>query len=277
MDEQTPELPEGTKMLLRTDPEKEWEKVKRSIDAQKPRGRQVMMMKLAAAILLLIGVVDVIYLLLSGPETFILYNASSVSQVRVLPDSSVVYIHPGSEITYESTYSEERSITMKGQAFFDVKRDEQHPFTVSAGQSTVHVLGTSFNVNDDSSRLDVTVASGKVSVQTQGQALIILEKGEKVSYDKLANAISKLVNDDMNYDSWKTRQLHFQHTPFAEVISTLEKYFDITIAFEKTRAGNITYTSDFNDPTLQEVLAEMKDVLGVDYTESGKQITIVIP
>jgi transmembrane sensor len=277
MDEQTPELPEGTKMLLRTDPEKEWEKVKRSIDAQKPRGRQVMMMKLAAAILLLIGVVDVIYLLLSGPETFILYNASSVSQVRVLPDSSVVYIHPGSEITYESTYSEERSITMKGQAFFDVKRDQQHPFTVSAGQSTVQVLGTSFNVNDDSSRLDVTVASGKVSVQTIGQALIVLEKGEKASYDKLAYAISKLVNDDMNYDSWKTGQLHFQHTPFAEVISTLEKYFDITIAFDKTRARNITYTSDFNDPTLQEVLAEMKDVLGVDYTESGKQITIVIP
>ena len=242
-----------------------------------PRGKQVMMMmRLAAAVLLLIGVASVIYLFSLGSETYIIQNTSSVNRIQVLPDSTIVYIHPGSEIAYKSSYSKERSLTMKGQAFFDVKRNPKNPFTITVGQSTVQVLGTSFNVDDDSSHFVVTVASGKVSVQTQGQTLVILEKGERASYDKSVSTMRKQINDDINYDSWKTKQLHFEHTPFSEVIATLEEYFDVTITFDKTKAGNVTYTSDFNDPTLQEVLSEMKDVLDINYTESGKQITIII-
>jgi transmembrane sensor len=279
MDDQTPDLPEGVKIMLRNDPEDAWKKLQPSLRDKKPIiPIWQTWLRVAASIALLIGIGSVIYLtIFRAPETHFVVNNTFASKSVVLPDSSVVYLHPHAEISYGQSYDDNRNVTVKGQAFFEVQRDPTHPFKVTIGQSVVQVLGTSFNIEDDTRYLDVTVATGKVSVETPTHDVVILEKGEKSSYDKSTHMITKLVNNNLNYDSWRTKVLRFENTPLTEVFETLAKYFGVKIAFDQKKASTITYTSDFDNPTLQDVLLEMKDVLGITYEQSRTNVIVKIP
>lgn len=283
MDEQNPDLPEGVKMLLRNDPEEAWKKLGPSLKDSNSKGKVIPLrqtwLRIAAGIALLIGVGSIIYLLngTEGADVHTIANNTLEVKSLVLPDSSVVYLHPQSEVVYSDSYSESRDLVMKGEAFFEVQRDPSHPFKITIGQSIVQVLGTSFNISDDTTRLDVTVATGKVSVQTPVQNVVYLEKGEKASYNKTEQKVSKIVNDDPNYDSWKTKTLRFRDTPLPQVLASLGKYFNVKFEFDSNKASGISYTSNFVDPTLNEVLVEMQDVLGITYRQSGKNVIITIP
>ncbi|MDP3434920.1 MAG: FecR family protein, partial [Bacteroidota bacterium] len=67
----------------------------------------------------------------------------------VLPDSTYVWLNSGSELQYPSDYSaENREVQMKGECFFDVVKDPEHPFVVSGSKFKVKVYGTRFNINE---------------------------------------------------------------------------------------------------------------------------------
>jgi len=278
--EQLLHLPDGVKMMMRNDPEAAWQKARLAITV--PARKQVLFtstwMRVAAAVALLIGITSVFYLFNSGkPTSHVIVNNTKENKIISMPDSSRIVLHAGSEITYDDTYNNYRNLTMKGRAFFEVTRDPDHPFKVSVAQSVVQVLGTSFNISDDSTDLSVTVATGKVSVETPAHEFVYLEKGEMVSYNKHQQTITKQSNDNPNYDSWKTRVLKFDNTPLPQVLTTLAEYFDVEIAFDKNKAAAITYTSYFSDPKLGDVIQEMREVLDLDFEESGKQIIVTIP
>ena len=63
-----------------------------------------------------------------------------------LPDGTVGWLNSGSSLTYSLPFNDNRKITLDGEAWFDVVHNEKSPFEVSAGNSKVKVLGTSFNV-----------------------------------------------------------------------------------------------------------------------------------
>lgn len=77
---------------------------------------------------------------------------------------------------------EERKVYVEGEAYFEVTRDEEHPFIVSVKNFDVRVLGTSFNVMsyDDEFASSVTLLSGKVET-TSGHDTVRLSPGEQVS------------------------------------------------------------------------------------------------
>ncbi len=64
-----------------------------------------------------------------------------------LPDGTVGWLNSGSSLTYSLPFNSNRKIALDGEAWFDVTRNEKSPFEITAGNSTVKVLGTSFNVS----------------------------------------------------------------------------------------------------------------------------------
>lgn len=61
-----------------------------------------------------------------------------------------------------------RMVELEGEAYFDVSKDEEHPFVVCTEQLDVTVLGTGFNVMayKRDSRTEVTLVKGKVDVKS---------------------------------------------------------------------------------------------------------------
>lgn len=109
-----------------------------------------------------------------------------------LPDGTRVWLNENSEIEYPKSFSgKERTVTLKGEAFFEVKRDPSHPFVISSGAIKTTVLGTSFAVKAyDNKQPEVNVRTGKVKVESS-QNTVLLERGDKAIYKVETSLLNK--------------------------------------------------------------------------------------
>ncbi len=212
---------------------------------------------LAAAAVLVIGLFVIIGVNKTGNVTVI---ADAGDKQVTLPDNSTITLKQGAILAYHKSFNEEdRNITLQGEAFFEVARNEQMPFIIDAGDVSVQVLGTSFYVKSGKAAY-VAVVTGKVQVAHNKNTAdkLILTPGETGQLED-----GKLVEDatdiyDLMY--WKTGNLNFTGVPLAEVTARLDKIFsesvrlsDIMPADARRQVVNIT----FNRQTLEEMLQEL--------------------
>lgn len=140
------------------------------------------------------------------------FSADSGLLDLYLPDSTHVWLNEDSKIAYASDFnSDERRVTLSGEAFFEVRRDEERPFIVQTGQSETRVLGTSFNVRayEDEETIEVAVESGKVkfsAIEDGNSESLFLRRNERSIYDKETKELEK----ELRYE---TGQLAWRHNP----------------------------------------------------------------
>ena len=92
-----------------------------------------------------------------------------------LPDGSSVMFHNKTSISYNIASTENRSVQLRGEAFFDVIHDKDKPFVININGLTIKVLGTSFIVNTETSNntVSVKVISGRVMMITDNSSIIL--------------------------------------------------------------------------------------------------------
>ncbi len=274
-------LPEGVKVMLRQDVNASWHELQARMSHQPSRSLVFTPLRIAASLLPLIAVAVTVYFIgrqqsLRTNGLHVVENTTATPRKVMLPDSSEVVLNRGSRISYQDNFPMDRSVSLGGEAFFEVRRDEAHPFRVNVGRSRVTVLGTSFSVIDNESALDVVVATGKVSVQTPGNSLATLTPGQRSHFLKSTGELQTSTNTDENYTSWMTGVLKFRQATISEVATALGRHFSVHITVVG-RADGIRYTSQFKDPTLDEVLKEMKEVVGTTSRKEGSDVIIRIP
>jgi ferric-dicitrate binding protein FerR (iron transport regulator) len=198
----------------------------------------------------------------------------------LLPDSSEVWLNAGSSLHYPSTFKKEsRSLTLEGEAYFSVRKNEQKPFVVNTQNLLVKVLGTKFNVKAYSSdhRTIATLTTGKVEVKTNSNQTRILEPDEQLTFDSQTAAIQVTKVSAHDIASWTTGQLIFSGATLNEIFQTLERRFDIS--FDTSKAAyqpKESYTIKFlKDDSIEQILNILKDVTGdFSYTKTGNKILI---
>lgn len=173
----------------------------------------------------------------------------------LLPDGTTVWLNAGSKLSYNANFSRSnRSITVTGEIFLDVVKDDTKPFIVHTNNLDVHVLGTSFNIKayDDDSRSEVTVIGGKVQVimrNSPEKKVILLPHEKLVLAVKPKTATSTDVPGHVNFQvqgligtkdtslvmetAWRDQKLAFMNETFEEVARKMERQFNVTISFEK--------------------------------------------
>ena len=248
----------------------------RQIPRQSSRPYQYLW-KVAAAIVFLAGGGLFLTKLYLDTNVVSVYTAANEIKEVTLPDGSIVILNYLSGITYESKFKgDERLVKLTGEAFFDVKRDENKPFIVQTEYSTTKVLGTSFNLKADSATglVELAVASGKVKfisvnaeeelLLTAGQGAYITNKGKTIS----ANT------PDVNTLAWKNRKLVFNDASFKEVVTAVEKYFNIHIQVNNDSIYACRITAEFEEPTLTEVMDIISKTLQLNYTVQDRTVTV---
>jgi transmembrane sensor len=120
-----------------------------------------------------------------------------------LPDSTKVWLNIHSKLIYQKSYGKDlRSTRLEGEGYFIVKRNEQIPFTVEVKNASVKVLGTSFNVKEDSSEIVLTVAQGFVQLENSrgGHEIVKAKESAVLGRDE---HITKAKNANMQFASWR--------------------------------------------------------------------------
>lgn len=205
---------------------------------EKKKGRRLWLpTSLAAAAIVIIGLF--IFRLAAVDTTEII--AASGNKKITLPDNSVVELFKGSSIAYGKYFgNKNRNVTLSGNAFFDVARDEQLPFVIDARDAEVMVLGTSFYVESGTTPY-VAVVTGKVSM-TSGTAKqqLILTPGETGILTNGSMIEEQGSVADLMY--WKTGEVSFKDVTLSRVIERLDKIFSEDIRL----SGNV------NEQTAQQ-------------------------
>lgn len=172
-----------------------------------------------------------------------------------LPDGSTGFLNSGSALTYATPFTGNRKIELQGEAWFDVMHNEQSPFEVNAGVSSVRVLGTNFNLRayPEEKFVEVVLAEGSVEflAKPNAQPIEIAPSERMVYTDK---GIHVKTVDPGKYKGWTEGKLIFRGDKMDDVARRLEHWFNIEVVVEGKMMDDYSFRATFEDDTLHEVL-----------------------
>lgn len=194
-----------------------------------------------------------------------------------LPDGTVVNLNSGSKIVYpESFKGKIRTVTIQGEAFFQVKRNEKKPFIVETSdkRASVQVLGTSFNIQsfEEESEFTATLVDGSILVNLNGNSGKTKSKQlvpfEKVTFDKNTEhfSIEKVNTDDEI--AWTKGILVFKNSEMSNVLRTLSHGFNVEFDVRNPAINKYHFTGTFNNRQLIHILDYIKISSDINYTIS---------
>jgi transmembrane sensor len=187
-------------------------------------------------------------------------NPSGVRSEIILPDSSKVWLNAGSTISYKIPFNlNTRNIKLLGEAFFDVKKDKQHPFQVESGKVAVTVLGTRFNYKafPEDNAIEVTLVEGKVTLNPNGSQTkkeLILNPGERAIVNKTTDQTKISSVNIEKYIGWHEGKLIFDECPMVEVARQLERWFGIEVKISDPQILKYKITTTFENESLNQIL-----------------------
>ncbi len=135
-------------------------------------------------------------------------------------------------------------------------------------------IGTIFNVKSlpESETVEVSVQEGMVKFYSESQEGILLQAGEKGTYDKATNAFSK-AEADPNVTAYKTRNFSFYEQELQQVIDQLSQIYGREIILEGN-IGQCKLTVDFENEELETILSIIGETMSLDITYDSNQIRI---
>lgn len=196
-----------------------------------------------------------------------------------LSDGTQIRLNSNSTVRIPPYFSDdERVVTLSGEAWFDVAKDESRPFHIQAGQASIQVLGTEFNVKTDktSGNVEVAVAEGKVSLnnrtETDGRAAI-LTKNTFAIFNHTNREILIEHTPVENYLSWISGKLYFYSEPLWVVSRYIERLYNVSFQFEEESLRQLPLSSNMAREDLTSVLDIISKTLGIGYTLDGDTVT----
>lgn len=198
-------------------------------------------------------------------------------QVR-LPDGTRVWLNAASTLTYplNLSRSDKRSVTLEGEAYFEVAKDAARPFIVTTPAQQVKVLGTHFNINsygDNGSTL-TTLSEGSVEVSV-GPTSKILKPGQQASVTASSVALRKA---DMEVAmAWKNGQLLFRSATLEEIMKQVQRWYNIDVVYQgqvrhRVFTGGISRSSNLS--TLLDIIRESGISFELEQRPQGRTLII---
>jgi len=196
----------------------------------------------------------------------------------VLPDGSKVWLNAASSISYPTAFTGgERSVEIKGEAYFEVAKNTTMPFVVKVNDVRVQVLGTHFNINaySDEDAVKTTLLEGAVKV-TKGAATVLLNPGEQAILAYSSSEIRVHANADLeSVIAWKNGYFSFNQTDLATIMRQMARWYDVDIVYsgkvpDRRFGGEIPRNT--NAAQVLKMLEESK----VHFRIEGKKV-IVLP
>ena len=204
----------------------------------------------------------------------------ATSQV-VLPDGSQVVLNAGSRIVYSQGFGvNDRNISLCGEGYFEVARNEDMPCVVESEHIRVEVLGTKFNMCDYAEDQEAVVAlvEGKVDVTNRYDNIHVeITPDTRAVIDNRTHSMSVSKTSASENVLWREGVLYFDEEPLADIARELERCYGVDIAIENPLLNDYKFYGKL--PSRQLSIGEVLEILSsageVDYSIEGRHITLL--
>jgi transmembrane sensor len=187
-----------------------------------------------------------------APATQSFATAKGEHRTVKLADGSTLELNAGTRLSVTLGRHDRHVVMPEGEAVFDVAADKARPFLIAAGDRTVRVVGTRFDVRRRAGLLSVTVERGVVEVQpSEGAAgrTFRLHPGQRLDHVEGAASVQVSAADPQQVFSWKSGRLIYRDQPLGDVVADLNQQFARPIRIEdpalaQTRVSGVLVLDD---------------------------------
>lgn len=196
-----------------------------------------------------------------------------------LPDGSRAILAPNSTLRYSiAPLAGPREIRLAGEAYFDVKHDDERPFRVRTRHAVVEDLGTTFVVREysDDWRARVAVRSGAATIRASdgsSASPIDLRPGDGAYIDS-SGAIARFNGDPESYGAWTTGRLTFDAAPLPEVLSRLASWYGVEFQVADSTLNTQYFTGGFSSASLLGALEILGRVVHARFEQEGRMVVV---
>lgn len=234
----------------------------------------------AAAVLLLLWGLQIWEIKFPFNSQMISIATYDTKKEVILPDSSIVWLNAGSLLKYPKKFNNKRSVTLEGEAFFDVKKDKKRSFSVSTSTMTIRVFGTTFLATDrkelphtetvlETGKIDVTMKETGEKLEMKPNQQLIYNKKEQSTEVKIVNAA--------NYTNWRKEHLLFENTPLKAVFIQLSKWYNIDISYKtcSQQLLNTPVSFKLDNETVDDILNILQSITSLTWKRSETNTIII--
>ncbi|ATP56958.1 hypothetical protein CPT03_10925 [Pedobacter ginsengisoli] len=218
------------------------------------------------------------------PSTAVSYNTITTprgGQYKVvLPDGSEVVLNSMSSLKFPTAFSmNERLVSLTGEGYFEVKRNEKAAFKVNVnGKQVVEVLGTHFNIMayDDEPLIKTTLLKGRVHISVnKSDAGLILKPGQQALQSTSGELNMKELSDPDQIVAWKNGLTSFSKSDIKSIMRQVARWYDVEVEY-RPGIPNRSFSGDISRGSSISSLLKILELNDVHFVVEGKKI-IVMP
>ncbi len=214
------------------------------------------------------------------------YSTRNAQRAEVrLADGTRVVIAPASRLRVPEDYGvSSRSLTLEGEAYFDVVHNDAKPFTVRTPNTTTKDIGTAFVITDYAGdrTADVLVEQGEVAMlspkDSTASTLQVLSRGDlarvtadgRVSRSRVTNLERRL--------AWVRGGLAFDNVPLSDAIRSIGRWYDMDIRLSTTSLRDVRLSATIGKEAPDDVLRLVALALDLKFereTQAGRASRVV--
>ncbi len=206
---------------------------------------------------------------------------------RVLPDGSIIELNRNAAVSVDYSGVERRVRLLRGEANFQVAKNKDRPFIVSAGSVQVRAVGTAFNVRLEPAAVNVLVTEGKVRVdapkeQNAGGAApvtsapasfdlvhsTLLEAGQKATVPLVAANpapdVVTLAPAQMEQELlWQPKILDFDNATLAEIVAEFNRRNPVHLIIDQDSTAERRMTANFRSDNMEGFVRLLESDFGI--------------
>lgn len=189
-----------------------------------------------------------------------------------LPDSSTVILNGDSQISYSENFSENRSVNLYGEAYFDITHKKESPFKVLTDDVQVRVLGTRFNVNTKQHLKTVSLETGRVEVLIPENGMnLTLKPNEQIIYNPTSKNIDKTRFEVDEILAWKQETLELRGESIARLLPKINNYYGVKFTCPDTVIAQKALAGTFKGKRINEFIESIEFITGFEIDSIGNR------
>ena len=195
-----------------------------------------------------------------------------------LADGTRVYLNSATDLRYPVAFTgPERRVYLKGEAYFEVAKDVEHPFIVVTDDVQVRVYGTSFNVNTlGADGVRTVLVEGKVGIRGQdSDREYVLKPNELAFYDRNSRDMKIETVDPDLYTLWRKGIFVFERETLENIMNTLSLWYDMEVFFQSESAKQLHFSGHMKRyEQIEDILHAITDATGVVFTINDRTVCV---
>lgn len=220
------------------------------------------------------------------PDQQVVYHTLKVPYGKrfrlTLSDGTVASLNSGTTFRYPEQFGRNgnRNVYLTGEAFFEVAKDQQHPFIVNANQVAIKVLGTKFNVSayPENPTVNSTLIEGSIQMyEVADQSnLVLLQPNQMATWQNNSKKMITKEVDPAFYAAWTKGELAFKDMPFSTIAKIIQRTYDVAIINENADLAGQRFTGTIkvSESSVENILELLKRDTPFNYSIEKNTITI---